>query len=88
MQTTWGAKLIDRVVDGSSTIKINAGDMELDGFVDDTFSEYRRRSVVRTKPTGSLSCSAPDCGKRYLGFVTPVILYELRQLRLEGETNR
>ena len=48
MQTTWGAKTIDRAVESPSTIRIGASDMEMDGFIDDTFSEYRQRSVVRT----------------------------------------
>ena len=69
MQTTWGAMTIDRAVDGPSTIRIGASDMELDGFIDDTFSEYRQRSVIRRVPGGSLSFTAPDCGPRYLGFV-------------------
>ena len=69
MQTTWGAKTIDRAVESPSTIRIGASDMEMDGFIDDTFSEYRQRSVVRTSPGGSLSFTAPDCGPRYLGFV-------------------
>ena len=69
MQTTWGAMTIDRAVDAPSTIKVGASDMEIDGFIDDTFSEYRQRSVVRRAPGGSLSFTAPDCGPRYLGFV-------------------
>ena len=68
MQTTWGAKTIDRAVGSPSTIRIGASDMEMDGFIDDTFSEYRRRSVVRREPGGALSFTAPDCGPRYLGF--------------------
>ena len=69
VQTTWGAKLIAQHVDAPSAIRINASDMDLDGFVDDTFSEYRERSVVRTIPGGSLSLTAPRCGLRYFGFV-------------------
>ena len=69
MQTTWGAKTIDRAVGSPSTIRIGASDMEMNGFIDDTFSEYRRRSVVRREPGGALSFTAPDCGPRYLGFV-------------------
>ena len=41
----------------------------MDGFIDDTFSEYRERSAVRTEPGGLLSFAAPNCGQRYLGFV-------------------
>lgn len=69
MQTTWGAKTIDGVVDAPSTLRIGASEMEMDGFIDDTFGEYRQRSVVRRAPGGSLSFTAPDCGRRYLGFV-------------------
>ena len=69
MQTTWGAKTIDRAVDAPSTIRIGASEVEMDGFIDDTFSEYRQRSVVRRAPGGSLSITAPACGNRYLGFV-------------------
>lgn len=69
MQSTWGAKIIDSAVDSPSTIRIGASDMEMDGFIDDTFSEYRKRSVVRREQGGSLSFKAPDCGPRYLGFV-------------------
>ena len=69
MQTTWGAKTIDRAVDAQSAIRISASDMAMDGFINDTFSEYRQRSVVRREPGGSLSFKAPDCGPRYLGFV-------------------
>ena len=69
MQTTWGAKTIDRAVDAPSTIRVGVSDMEMEGFIDDTFSEYRQRSVVRRVPGGSLSFTAPDCGPRYLGFV-------------------
>ena len=69
IQSTWGAKTIDRAVDSPSTIRVGASDMEMDGFIDDTFSEYRQRSVVRREPGGSLSFKAPECGPRYLGFV-------------------
>lgn len=69
MQTTWGLRLIDEVLNDSSTIRIDASDAELDGFSDDTSSEYRRRSVVRTDQGGSLTYDAPGCGARYLGFV-------------------
>ena len=69
IQSTWGAKTIDRAVDSPSTIRVGASDMEMDGFIDDTFSEYRQRSVVRREPGGSLSFKAPACGPRYLGFV-------------------
>ncbi len=69
VQTTWGARLIAQHVDAPSAIRINASDMDLVGFIDDTFSEYRERSVVRTAPGGSISFTAPSCGLRYLGFV-------------------
>ena len=69
VQTTWGAKLIAQHVDAPSTIRVNASDMDLDGFIDDTFSEYRERSVVRTILGGSIASTAPSCGLRYLGFV-------------------
>ena len=69
VQTTWGAKLIAQHVDAPSTIRVNASDMDLDGFIDDTFSEYRERSVVRTILGGSIAFTAPSCGLRYLGFV-------------------
>ena len=69
MQTTSGLPAINEALDSPSTIRIDASDMEMDGFIDDTFSEYRERSAVRTKPGGSLSFTAPDCGPRYLGFV-------------------
>ncbi len=69
VRTTWGAKTIDRAVNSPSTIRVGASSMEMDGFIDDTFSEYRQRSVVRREPGGSLSFTAPDCGPRYLGFV-------------------
>jgi len=69
IQSTWGAKTIDRAVDSPSTIRVGASDMEMDGFIDDTFGEYRQRSVVRREPGGSLSFKAPECGPRYLGFV-------------------
>ena len=69
VQTTWGAKLIARHVDAPSTIRVNVSDMDLEGFIDDTFSEYRERSVVRTIPGGSIALAAPRCGLRYLGFV-------------------
>ena len=38
--------------------------MEMDGFIDDTFSEYRERSAVRKEPGGTLSFAAPNCGQR------------------------
>ena len=85
MQTTWGAKIIDRVVDSPSTIRIGASDMEMDGFIDDTFSEYRRRSVVRREQGGSLSFTAPDCGRRYLGFVIFDSVYsEMVEVWIDG----
>ena len=69
MQTTSGLQAINEALDSPSTIRIDASDMEMDGFIDDTFSEYRERSAVRTVPGGSLSFVAPECGRRYLGFV-------------------
>ena len=69
MQTTWGLRLIDEVLGHPSTIKIDASDAELDGFSDDTSTEYRQRSVVRTGPGGSLTWYAPSIGARYIGFV-------------------
>ena len=69
MRTIWGAKTIDWAVNLPSTIRVGASSMEMDGFIDDTFSEYRQRSVVRREQGGSLSFTAPDCGPRYLGFV-------------------
>lgn len=69
VQTTWGATLIAQHVDAPSTIRINASDVDLDGFIDDTFSEYRERSVVRTTLGGFISLDAPSCGLRYFGFV-------------------
>ena len=85
IRSTWGAKIIDRAVDSSSTIRIGASDMEMDGFIDDTFSEYRRRSVVRREPGGSLSFDAPDCGPRYLGFVIFDSLYsEEMEVSIDG----
>ena len=69
MHTTTGLQVINEALDAPSTIRIDASDMGMDGFMDDTFSEYRQRSAVRTAPGGALSFTAPDCGRRYLGFV-------------------
>ncbi len=69
VQTTWGLRLINEALNQPSAIKIDASDMTLDGFRDDTRSEYRQRSVLRTAPGGSLTCDAPSCGERYFGFV-------------------
>ena len=69
MQTTSGLRAINEALDSASTIRVDASDMEMDGFVDDTFSEYRERSAVRTEPGASLTFTAPACGRRYLGFV-------------------
>ena len=69
MQTTSGLQAINEALDSPSTIRIDASQMEMDGFINDTFSEYRERSAVRTAPGGSLSFTAPDCGRRYVGFV-------------------
>ena len=69
MQTTSGLQAINAALDSPSTVRIDASDMEMDGFIDDTFSEYRERSAVRTEPGGSLSFTVPNCGARYLGFV-------------------
>ena len=69
MQTTSGLRAINEALESASTIRVDASDMEMDGFVDDTFSEYRERSAVRTEPGGSLTFTAPACGRRYLGFV-------------------
>ncbi len=69
MQTTSGLQVINEALGSPSTIRIDASDMEMDGFIDDTFSEYRQRSAVRTVPGGSLFFTAPNCGPRYLGFV-------------------
>ena len=68
-QTTWGAKLIAKHVGAPTTEKINASDMKLDGFIDDTFSEYRERCVIRTSLGGSISIAAPKTGLSYFGFV-------------------
>ena len=69
LQTTWGAKLIAEQLDSPPTLKIDASDMMLDGFLDDTFTEYRDRSAVQTSLGGSVSVEAPNCGLRYFGFV-------------------
>ena len=69
MQTTWGLPLINEALDHPSTVKIDASDTELDGFSDDTSTEYRQRSVMRTDQGGSLTWHAPSSGPRYLGFV-------------------
>ena len=68
-QTIWGVRAIDEALSRPSTIRIGASGMTLEGFADDTKTEYRRRSVVRMEPGGSIRCAAPDCGRRYLGFV-------------------
>ena len=64
MQTTSGLLAINEALDSSSTIRIDASDMEMDGFIDDTFSEYRERSAVLKEPGGTLSFAAPNCGQR------------------------
>ena len=85
VQTTWGAKLIAQHVDAPSTIRIDASDMELDGFIDDTFSEYRERSVVCTTVGGSISLTTPSCGLRYFGFVIlDSLTPELVELFIDG----
>ena len=59
--------------------------MELDGFIDDTFSEYRERSVIRTTVGGSVSLTAPSCGLRYVGFVIlDSLTPELVELFIDG----
>ena len=84
-QTTWGSGLIDRLLDDPSTIRVDASDMELDGFVDDIFTEYRRRSVVRIGSRASLTYEAPACGLRYLGFVIYDSLFtETVEVRIDG----
>lgn len=69
IQTTWGPKIIGEILAHPSTIKIDSSDMILDGFLDDTFTEYRERSVVRTNLGGSVLFEAPSSGLSYLGFV-------------------
>ena len=69
MLTTWGLKTIDQVLARPSTVKVDASDMTLDGFLDDTVTEHRRRSVVRQTRGANLKIGAPNVGRRHLGFV-------------------
>ncbi|MBT3267896.1 fibronectin type III domain-containing protein [Candidatus Poribacteria bacterium] len=69
VHTTWGLRAIGAALSRPDAVTLDASDMELDGFVDDTRSEYRQRSVTRTEVGGSISLLAPACGDRYVGFV-------------------
>ncbi|MAF09917.1 hypothetical protein CMK11_05635, partial [Candidatus Poribacteria bacterium] len=69
VHTTWGLQSIDAALSRPDAVVLDASDLELDGFVDDTRSEYRQRSVTRTEAGGSISLLAPACGDRYVGFV-------------------
>ena len=69
VQTTWGLQAVNVALSRPNAVTLDASDLDLDGFVDDTRSEYRQRSVTRTEVGGSISLLAPACGERYLGFV-------------------
>ena len=72
MQKTWGLQIINEVLDDCKNIVLKAIDMHLDGFERDDSSEYRVPSVFMNSDSnkGTISCQAPNCGRRYLGFVT------------------
>ncbi|MEE2884736.1 MAG: hypothetical protein VX701_03475 [Chloroflexota bacterium] len=72
MQKTWGLQIINGVLDDCENIVLKAIDMHLDGFERDDSSEYRVPSVFMNSNSnkGTISCQAPNCGRRYLGFVT------------------
>ena len=70
MQKTWGLQIINEVLGNPENIVLNATDTQLYGFERDDSSEYRVTSVFINNNEGSISCRAPNCGQRYLGFVT------------------
>ncbi len=69
MEVTWGLDLIRSIVHDGRNRVVPASECELHGFRDDTRSEYKERSAVRTEPGGRITLTAPSAGNAYLAFV-------------------
>ena len=74
VEVAWGLDLIRSLVHDEQNRIVPAGDCELQGFRDDTRSEYKERSVVRTEAAGRIRLHAPKIDDAYLAFV----LYDTR----------
>ena len=69
MEVAWGLDVIRGLVNDDRNTCVLASECELDGFRDDTRSEYKARSVVRTEVGGRIRLTAPKVGDAYLAFV-------------------
>ena len=69
VQINWGLDLIRELLKNENNLVVEANQCELKGFYDDTRSEYKARSVLRSEAGGSISLIAPQAGQYYLAFV-------------------
>lgn len=69
VQVNWGLDLIRGLLKDKNNLVVEANQCELKGFYDDTRSEYKARSVLRSEAGGSLSLTPPQAGEYYLAFV-------------------
>jgi len=69
VQVNWGLDLIRGLLKDEDNVIVESNQCDLKGFYDDTRSEYRERSVLRSESKGSISIAAPQSGRYYLGFV-------------------
>ena len=69
VQINWGLDLIRELLKNEDNLPVEANQCELKGFYDDTRSEYKARSVLRSEAGGSISLVAPQAGQYYLAFV-------------------
>ena len=69
IQVNWGLDLIRMLLQDEDNIIVEANRCDLKGFYDDTRSEYRERSVLRSESKGSILLPAPQPGRYYLSFV-------------------
>lgn len=69
VDVAWGADLIRCLINDDRNRVVLASQCKLEGFQDDTRSEYKERSVVRTEQGGRIILTAPRFPKAYLAFL-------------------
>ena len=69
VEVAWGLNVIRGLVNDERNTCVLASECELNGFRDDTRSEYKERSVVSTEAAGRITLTAPKVGDAYLAFV-------------------
>ncbi|MFB3829349.1 MAG: hypothetical protein ACE15B_21450 [Bryobacteraceae bacterium] len=69
MLSTWGLPVIDPLANDPRNVALGISELELEGFTEDTRSEYRARSVRRTGQQARLTAVAPRAGRFHPGFI-------------------